>query len=591
MVTFQSSLQRLREGRIDTVQFVREVQTQGGGCLSLLLGIGIGLVVGLLIGWVFWPVEWQGASLRELRPEARYDYLAAVADAYVMYDSPEAQALAQQRVSALASTDLPAELSAAMEYFSQSGLPDQEIRVSNLSRLAFVLGQTPPVTGDGAGTVNVLIEPEGTATTAVAPVPAADTAPVVDTTVTPRAGWLSWLLGLLITLLVIGALFYLYLLFFVPRRRSPSPMADAALGGAPLDDAAIDAQFDGLDDATLRQRVQLSPGYNERSAPSSSEGGQTGIDTSWQRPRTAPSTSSVGRPRAEEQAVNRGPRDEYEFEDEEFGDDDFDVQPDDLPAALYPASTRITNVTPASRAQQFPLTTNVQPEPVGEEDEDEEDAEFYDDDDEEVGQVPTVRSVTSRPVNNDNQVTSPSRPDNLGANRVSLPGLPSAAAGARPSALARPSRGKLLEKYTAHYQVGIPAYDETHQILDPASNRYIGEIGMGVSTKNALLQNDAEQVIALEVWLFDKADDRNVGTQTRILLSEYAIDHNLEQAFLKERQDDPRPFTAQPGVPFQLESNSLLLDCKILEATYLKSGPAKGAFQSVKVEMAVLQKV
>ena len=71
MVTFQSSLQRLREGRIDTVQFVREVQTQGGGCLSLLLGIGIGLIVGLLIGWVFWPVEWQGASLRELRPEAR----------------------------------------------------------------------------------------------------------------------------------------------------------------------------------------------------------------------------------------------------------------------------------------------------------------------------------------------------------------------------------------------------------------------------------------------------------------------------------------------------------------------------------------
>jgi hypothetical protein len=589
MVTFQSSLQRLREGRIDTVQFVREVQTQGGGCLSLLVGVGIGLIVGLIIGWVIWPVEWQGASLRELRPEARYDYLAAVADAYVMYDSPEAQALAQQRVSALASTDLPAELSAAMAYFSQSGLPDREIRVSNLSRLAFVLGQTPPVTGDGAGAVNVLIEPEGTATTVVAPAPLEDTAPVVDTAVTPRAGWLSWLLGLLITLLVMGALFYLYLLFFVPRRRSPSPMADAALGGAPLDDAAIDAEFDGLDDATLRQRMQMSPGYNERSASASSEGAPAGIDTSWQRPRAAASPSSVGRPRAEEQDVNRSPRDEYEFEDEEFGDDDYDVQPDDLSAAPYSPSKRITNVTPASRAQQFTLSTNVQPEPADEADDD--DAEFYEDDEEEVGQVPTVDSITSRPPTRENQIAPPSRPDTLGSNRASLPSLPSAVAGARPGAMARPSRGKLLEKYTAHYQVGIPAYDETHQILDPATNRYIGEIGMGVSTKNALLQNDAEQVIALEVWLFDKADDRNVGTQTRILLSEYAIDHNLEQAFLKERQDDPRPFTAQPGVSFQLESNSLLLDCKILEATYLKSGPAKGAFQSVKVEMAVLQKV
>ncbi len=231
----------------------------------------------------------------------------------------------------------------------------------------------------------------------------------------------------------------------------------------------------------------------------------------------------------------------------------------------------------------------MQPEPVGEEDGMRKPS--YEDEGE-VGQVPTVRSLTSRPADNNNQIAIDKPAQTIwAANRASLPSLPAAASGARPGVVNRPSRGKLLEKYTADYQVGIPTYDETHQVLDPTSNRYIGEIGMGVSTKNALLQNDAEQVIALEVWLFDKADDRNVGTQTRILLSEYAIDHNLEQAFLKERQDDPRPFTAQPGVSFQLESNALLLDCKILEATYLKNGPAKGAFQSVKVEMSVLQKV
>jgi len=590
MVTFQSSLQRLREGRIDTIQFVREIQTQGGGCLSLLIGVGIGLVVGLLIGWVIWPVEWQGASLRELRPAARYDYLAAVADAYVMYDSPEAQVLAQQRVSALASADLPAELAAAMDYFSQSGQPDQEIRVSNLSRLAFVLGQTPPVTAGESGAVNVLIEPEGTATTLIAPVSAENIVPDEVTQVTTRGGWLSWLLGLLITLLVLGALFYLYLLFFVPRRRQPSSTADGSLVGAPLDDAAIDAQFDGLDHATLSQRMQVSAAAGERSTLPGAEGAQTGLDSGWQRPRTVAPPSSLGRSRAEEQAVSRGPRDEYEFEDEEFGDDDYEIHPDDLPGPPYAPSTRITNVTPASRAQQFPSSLPVAPQPVDDGDGDEDEGEFGDDDEGEVDQVPTVRSVTSRPVDSNSGLTSPSRPDTFGRNRTSLPNLPAAAA-ARPGIGNRPSRGKLLEKYTAQYQVGIPAYDETHQILDPASNRYIGEIGMGVSTKNALLQNDAEQVIALEVWLFDKADDRNVGTQTRILLSEYAIDHNLEQAFLKERQDDPRPFTAQPGVSFQLESNSLLLDCKITEATYLKSGPAKGAFQNVKVEMTVLQKV
>jgi hypothetical protein len=113
---------------------------------------------------------------------------------------------------------------------------------------------------------------------------------------------------------------------------------------------------------------------------------------------------------------------------------------------------------------------------------------------------------------------------------------------------------------------------------------------MGASPKNGLLQNTSDQVIALEVWLFDKSDERSMATQTRVLFSEYAIDHHLDQAFLKERQDDPRPFTAQPNVHFQLESQNLMLDCTIIEVIYTPSGPLKGAFQSVKVEMAVQKK-
>jgi hypothetical protein len=149
----------------------------------------------------------------------------------------------------------------------------------------------------------------------------------------------------------------------------------------------------------------------------------------------------------------------------------------------------------------------------------------------------------------------------------------------------------LLEIYTAHYHAGIHDYDESHPITDPSSAKYIGECGMGVSTKNGLLQNNQEQVVALEVWLFDKTDEKNIGSQTRVLLSEYAIDHNLEQAFLKERQSDPRPFTAQPNVRFQLDSQNLLLDCTIVEAIYAANGSAKGTFQSVKVDMAVHRKL
>ena len=168
---------------------------------------------------------------------------------------------------------------------------------------------------------------------------------------------------------------------------------------------------------------------------------------------------------------------------------------------------------------------------------------------------------------------------------------PQAALAARPTTYTRgTSRFKQLEVYVAQFQAGIQDYDETHPITDPSTGKYIGECGMGVSTKNGLL-NRSEEVVALEVWLFDKTDEKNMGSQTRVLLSEYAVDHNLDQAFLKERQDDPRPFTAQPNVRFQLETQVLRSDCTITEAIYTPSGPTKGTFQSVTVEMSVNKKV
>jgi hypothetical protein len=160
----------------------------------------------------------------------------------------------------------------------------------------------------------------------------------------------------------------------------------------------------------------------------------------------------------------------------------------------------------------------------------------------------------------------------------------------QPTRPLRPSRHKLIDQHTLHYQMGISEYDESKPIVDPSSGKYIGEFGMGTSSKNSVVQPNGEYIAALEVWLFDKSDEKNMGNQTRILLSEYAVDHNLEQAFVKERQDNPRPFTPQPGVHFQLESQNLLLDCTIIDVQYLNNGDVKGMFQSIKVDMSVHQK-
>ena len=65
------------------------------------IGAVIGLALGLWIGWGLWPVEWQGGTLRDLDQAGKAEYIAAVADAFVIYDTPEAAANARQRLGAL----------------------------------------------------------------------------------------------------------------------------------------------------------------------------------------------------------------------------------------------------------------------------------------------------------------------------------------------------------------------------------------------------------------------------------------------------------------------------------------------------------
>jgi hypothetical protein len=182
----------------------------------------------------------------------------------------------------------------------------------------------------------------------------------------------------------------------------------------------------------------------------------------------------------------------------------------------------------------------------------------------------------------------------------SVPETPSPAAAAWPEATvaaplpaARAQRpapslaGKSLGAFTAHYQAGLIDYDQSFNIVDPESGRYIGECGMGVNMKNGILQNNPEHVIALDVWLFDKKTDKSLTNQTRVLLSEYVIDNKLDQAFTRERPNDPTPLVAQPGLNFQLRGQHLVLDCHIVEASYMRDGQASGIFQSIRIDMTV----
>jgi hypothetical protein len=497
--------------------------------LLLVVGVALGLALGLLIGWVLWPVDWQGASLDELYSAPKAEYLAAVAESYAMYSSPEAAATAKRRLAPLGA-DLSSEFESAIAYFSESNEPDKALRISNLNSLASALDVTMP------NLVGATQPQNADAAPMTAPPPAPNSAATTETTERGGLGWGGWALGALAAIaLILGGV---YLLMLLTRRAQPI-----------------------ADDPTLGKMIDRQIGSLRPSEPAGYVPATRYVDDDDNGDEHGHAANAI-----------QDEPEEYQFDDE----------PEDY--------TRMPAVAAGPRASTSghytPYSLDAEPgdplDELEEEPDDEEEMQWQ----QGLSAAPASTAMREPP-----PIRIHSRPATGESNAAANVRL---AASARPEVAARPTtvtrgttRFKLLEIYSAHYQAGIHDYDESHPITDSKSARYIGECGMGVSTKNGLLQNYPDQVVALEVWLFDKTDEKNIGSQTRVLLSEYAIDHNLEQAFLKERQSDPRPITAQPCVRFQLESQSLLLDCTIVEAVYVDSGPTKGTFQSVKVEMAV----
>jgi hypothetical protein len=155
---------------------------------------------------------------------------------------------------------------------------------------------------------------------------------------------------------------------------------------------------------------------------------------------------------------------------------------------------------------------------------------------------------------------------------------------------------ELLSEFVAHYHAGLPtSYEEKRNIqIDAADGApggtQLGEYGMGVHPKYGVLPDAPKHVMALDVWLFDKSNPRNLRKCQRVLLSEYASDRDLGTAIRREHPDDPEPIVPQPDVQFQLQGSNLVLECRVLEAEYTRREPAKGVFEHVRVQMRVYRR-
>ncbi|MEZ4613900.1 MAG: hypothetical protein R2867_00095 [Caldilineaceae bacterium] len=616
---------------------------------SITFGIGaiFGLLLGLFIGWVLWPVEWQGATLRDLDTAGKAEYMAAVADAYVIYDNPEALTIAQQRLAPL-QENLGQEFVSAIRYFQSSSQPERAIRVSNLGRLASSLGMVPPDLQAPIAANPAVLNTDTAATDNV-------TMPQTEaggSTADGSISWFRWLLWLIAACLLLGGGLYLlgaagifdwqrWLADRFAKTEEQQTDIDefdenelrSNAGGRRRRPGQNDANTHTVDDLAFEsEEEEIGRWHYDRLETDIDEDDDEGEDEAERfqyRPYTRPDAGTVAMDSADDDGdstadwrvsdqnnsarftidqfgpavtpTNRRREAEYtgQFEDDTEEDgtsadrmhttysvdelaDEWPIVPtvDSVIAAANrtPNSGQSPN-TAINRSAEFDDDDFTDELDEQDFEDDYEDADFAEEDlEEEDADGPKVADRNGTPAS----VISP------------VARATSSSSTSQPPASARTptarSRYKVIDQHILQYQLGMVEYDESKPIVDPASGKYIGEFGMGTSIKNGLVQPNSDQVAALEVWLFDKSDEKNMGNQTRILLSEYAIDHNLEQAFVKERQDNPRPFTAQPGVHFQLESQNLLLDCTIVDVQYTNNGNTKGMFQHVKVDMSVHQK-
>ncbi|MEJ5247137.1 hypothetical protein [Caldilinea sp.] len=149
---------------------------------------------------------------------------------------------------------------------------------------------------------------------------------------------------------------------------------------------------------------------------------------------------------------------------------------------------------------------------------------------------------------------------------------------------ARVERYPTIDELDVKYVAGSQQLDWARNIPSPQGDLYLGEYGVGVSERHGMLNNDPDQVVAMEVYLFDKSDDKNLSTVGRIILSEYADTH-LRKHFEREK-DRLGPIVAQPNTVLQLETRQFLLLCKIVDVAY-----RDGIFERLEMKLELKKKV
>lgn len=133
------------------------------------------------------------------------------------------------------------------------------------------------------------------------------------------------------------------------------------------------------------------------------------------------------------------------------------------------------------------------------------------------------------------------------------------------------------------YIAGRGQYDDSFEIED-SNEMFLGECGATIA--ETIGSGDPEKVTAVEVWLFDKDDF--VRTMTNVFVSEHAYNDPSIRSKLETKGE---LIPIRPGAVATLETNSLRLQARIVEATYGAGPlPPNSYFEKLSLEISAWQK-
>ncbi|GAB4509343.1 MAG: hypothetical protein OHK0046_04150 [Anaerolineae bacterium] len=126
------------------------------------------------------------------------------------------------------------------------------------------------------------------------------------------------------------------------------------------------------------------------------------------------------------------------------------------------------------------------------------------------------------------------------------------------------------------------AYDDSFAIED-SNDMFLGEAGATI----AKTIGDAQDLAAIEIWLFDKDDF--VKTFTKVLATPHAFNDPVIRAELEDKVDNPATdiVVLQPGAIATIESNNIRLQAKVADIRFSSDPalPPNSAVETMTLQM------